>query len=243
MRLLDPGLGEGGADLRFPLRVVVGVGDFAIQRGAVAVLVGHRGIRLRTLAQRHLGGVAHGHHAVAGKAHRAAVEQVAQRALETALHAAADRLGGGGLDADVRRVGGVGGRNQQVEQHRRRLAAVLCRRLLHLRCRRGGRRLVQHVADELVGGLLRSRLGEIHVDGDAADQRHGQRSQNDVDELAHDELLHVKEMEEPATRAPLSGFAATLRGWRPAGGVPGSASPPGSGGRSPAAAASHCLRR
>src|SRR6185312_7375354 len=41
--LLDPALGEGGANLRLPLRMVVGHGDFAIQRGAIAVLVGHRG--------------------------------------------------------------------------------------------------------------------------------------------------------------------------------------------------------
>src|SRR5690348_11053955 len=34
VRLLDPCLGEGGADLRLPFRMVVGDGDLAVQRGA-----------------------------------------------------------------------------------------------------------------------------------------------------------------------------------------------------------------
>src|SRR5690606_30223762 len=100
----DPLLREDLADLRLPLRVLVGHRDLAIHRTCVAVLVRHRLVDGDAVGQRDLRCVAHRDLAVAGEAQRAGIEVLAQAAIETAGHARLDRLDRRRLDGDVRRA-------------------------------------------------------------------------------------------------------------------------------------------
>src|SRR5690606_6927178 len=90
---------EDLADVAFPLRMAVGDGDFAVDRLAVAVVVGHGLLDLHPVLERQLGGVAHDDRAVAGKAERAGVEARAQGRIEPGGHPRLDRLDRRGADA------------------------------------------------------------------------------------------------------------------------------------------------
>src|SRR3546814_2802196 len=74
LRAGDPLFRKHLADLRFPLRVLVGDRDLAIDRARVAVLVGDRLVDGDPLGQRDLRGVAHRDLAVAGEAQGAGIE-------------------------------------------------------------------------------------------------------------------------------------------------------------------------
>src|SRR5690606_34875970 len=68
LRAGDPLFRKHLADLRFPLRMLVGDRDLAVDRARVAVLVGDRLVDGDPLGQRDLRGVAHRDLAVAGEA-------------------------------------------------------------------------------------------------------------------------------------------------------------------------------
>src|SRR5690554_6042883 len=85
-RARDPLAGEDVADLRLPFRMAVGHGDLAVDRLAVAVVVGDGGVDRDPVLDRQLRGIAHYYRAVAGETQRAGVEVRAHRS-ETRLHA------------------------------------------------------------------------------------------------------------------------------------------------------------
>src|SRR5690606_6511646 len=113
----DPLAGENVADLRFPFRVAVGDGDFAIHGVAVAVVVGHGLVDGDAVLERELARIADDDQAIAAEAQRAGVEARAQGAVETCFHARLYRLDGGRADGDVGRRLGVG--RGDADQHHR----------------------------------------------------------------------------------------------------------------------------
>src|SRR5690606_5919803 len=100
-RARDPLAGEDVADLRLPFRMAVGHGDLAVDRLAVAVVVGDGGVDRDPVLDRQLRGIAHRHRTVAGKTPRTGIELRAHRG-EARLHARLDRLDRRGADGDVR---------------------------------------------------------------------------------------------------------------------------------------------
>src|SRR5690606_35770457 len=83
----DPLACEDVADLRFPFRVAVGDGDFAVDGVAVAVVVGHGLVDGDAVLERKLARVADDDQAVAAEAQRTGIEAHAQGAVEARLHA------------------------------------------------------------------------------------------------------------------------------------------------------------
>src|ERR1700712_4554696 len=99
--LLDPLLRETAADLRLPVRVAIGDRDLAIDRRAVAVLVGEGGVQARTFGQRCERGVAQRNEAVAAETDRAGAKIFREARRETFLHARLAGLDLRRLDIDV----------------------------------------------------------------------------------------------------------------------------------------------
>ncbi len=94
-------LGEDVADLRFPLGMAIGDGDFAVHRLAVAIVVGDGLVHRDAVLECQLGGVAHDDGAVFGEAQGPGIEAPAQLRVEAFGHACLDRLDRRGLDGDV----------------------------------------------------------------------------------------------------------------------------------------------
>ena len=166
--------------------MAVGHRHFAIDRLAVAVVVGHRRVQRHAILQLHLRCIAHGDQAVAGEAQRAAVEARAQAAIETGFHARLDGLDGRGLEADVRR--GLRSRAADADQRPRIETGQiqLDAPLQHRHAAAAGRRLldlhlvgvVDDLLDEFLGCFLGLGRGEVDVDRHACAEQQRRRDRH-----------------------------------------------------------------
>src|SRR5690606_1316806 len=89
------------ADLLLPLGMTIGHGDFAIDRRAVAIILGYGLCQGGTILQRNLRRITDLDGAVAAEAQRATVEVAGQLTLEAARHALLDCLDCRRADIDI----------------------------------------------------------------------------------------------------------------------------------------------
>src|SRR5687768_5555393 len=72
-RQLDPALGKSGTDIRFPLRMGIGPGDFAIEGVPVLILRGNQAIHRLARGQGNGAGIAHGNQSVTRESYSASL--------------------------------------------------------------------------------------------------------------------------------------------------------------------------
>ena len=99
--LADPLFGERGADFGLPLRMLVGDGDFTVDRGAIAIVIGDGLLERGTIGQCKLTAIAQFDQAIALQPQRAAVEMLRQAGREACRHPLLDGLDRRRLDAQI----------------------------------------------------------------------------------------------------------------------------------------------